>query len=161
MTRVFKSLVASALLTLGSCSYFISSHHDAAEYTEMFAAASAGNVPFVEAALNEDPKLIRATEWESNTLLHNAVQRDQEQMTDLLLKRGADVNARTSDGLRPLHMAAQNGNVPIIRMLISHRARINPVDGKGWTPLDRAVKWRHPEAAKVIEASGGRSGERQ
>jgi ankyrin repeat protein len=91
-------------------------------------------------------------------LLHNAVGHDEEQMAAFLIERGAKVNATTASGLTPLHMAAQNGNVPIVTLLLDHRARINPIDGKGWTPLDRAVRWHHPEAAHFLKTRGGKPG---
>lgn len=128
------------------------------DYTAVVQAATEGNIPVVRAALDRDPRLIRRTEWDRATLLHNAVGHDEEEMAAFLIGRGAKVNARTSSGLTPLHMAAQNGNIPIITLLLEHRAKINAVDGKGWTPVDRAVKWRHPEAARFLQARGGRPG---
>jgi ankyrin repeat protein len=128
------------------------------DYTEVVQAATEGNIPVVRAALDRDPGLLKRPEWKRATLLHNAVGHDEEEMAAFLIERGARVNAKTSDGLTPLHMAAQNGNIPIITLLLNHRARINPVDGKGWTPVDRAVKWRHPEAAQFLRTRGGRPG---
>uniref|UniRef100_W6NAF1 Ankyrin domain containing protein n=1 Tax=Haemonchus contortus TaxID=6289 RepID=W6NAF1_HAECO len=46
-------------------------------------------------------------------------------IVDLLVDRGADVNARDSYGLTPLHHAAMKGNQSAARALIKHRADVN------------------------------------
>lgn len=151
--------VLTAAGALSSCDLLTRSRPGTiTDYTEVVQAAAEGNIPAVRAALDRDPGLVRHTEWDRQTLLHNAVGHDEEAMAAFLIERGARVNARTSSGLTPLHMAAQNGNVPIITLLLDHRARINPIDGKGWTPLDRAVKWKHPEAERSLKARGGKAG---
>lgn len=149
----------TAMGMLSSCDLLTRSRPgDIRDYTAVVQAATEGDIPAVRAALDRDPRLIRRTEWTRATLLHNAVGHDEEAMAAFLIERGAKVNAKTSDGLTPLHMAAQNGNIPIITLLLNHRARLNPVDGKGWTPLDRAVKWRHPDAAQFLRTRGGKPG---
>jgi len=149
----------TALTSVTSCDLLTRSRPGRiTDYTHVVQAATEGNIPVVRAALDRDPRLLKRTEWDRATLLHNAVGHDEEQMAAFLIGRGAAVNATTSSGLTPLHMAAQNGNIPIITLLLDHRARINPVDGKGWTPLDRAVRWRHPEAAQFLRTRGGRPG---
>jgi ankyrin repeat protein len=158
--RSLKSWTTAIMLfiALSGCGLFMRSEPGPViAYTEVVAAATAGDVSKVQAALDRDPRLIRKTEWDGATLLHDAVGHKEEPMAAFLLSRGAEVNARTSSGLTPLHMAAQNGDIPIIRLLLDHHARLNPVDGKGWTPLDRAVKWRHPEAAEFLRARGGKA----
>ena len=52
-------------------------------------------------------------------------------------------------------MAAQNGNLEIVELLLKRKADINAIDSKGWTPLDRANKWRHPDVAKFLGQRGG------
>jgi len=58
---------------------------------------------------------------------------------------------------RGLHLA-QNGNIEIVILLLDRKAIINPVDSKGWTPLDRANKWQHPDAAEFLKQHGGHEG---
>ncbi|HYI40434.1 MAG TPA: ankyrin repeat domain-containing protein [Allosphingosinicella sp.] len=155
--RWFAALAALGLFS--SCDLFHRSRPGRiTDYTEVVQAATEGNIPMVRAALDRDPRLIARTEWDRATLLHNAVGHDEEEMAAFLIERGAKVGAKTSSGLTPLHMAAQNGNLRIIDLLLDHRARINPVDGKGWTPVDRAMKWNHPDATRHLKARGGRPG---
>jgi len=53
-------------------------------------------------------------------------------------------------------MAAQNGDIAMITLLLEpgRKTKIDPVDSKGWTPLDRAVKWDHPDAAEFLKQHG-------
>ena len=120
----------------------------------MFAAAAGGDLPTVREAVGKDPYLVKATEWDNATLLHDAVGQNHQEVSAYLLDKGAEVNAVTADGLTPLHMAAQNGNLDIIKLLLERGAKIDAIDSKGWTPLDRAVKWDHPGAADFLRQHG-------
>jgi hypothetical protein len=121
-------------------------------YTPVFAAAAGGDLTTVRGAVNRNPALLKATDWDNATLLHDAVGQKQQGVAAYLLDRGADPNAVTKHGLTALHMAAQNGDIVIIKLLLEPRrkTKIDPVDSKGWTPLDRAVKWGHPDAAEFL-----------
>jgi len=150
-----------AVATLFSgCSLFSPSHHRTEDYTPVFAAASGGDLTTVREAVDRDPSLLKATEWDNATLLHDAVGQKHQDVAVFLLDRGADPNATTKDGLTPLHMAAQNGDTAIIRLLLEpgRKAKIDVVDAKGWTPLDRAVKWGHLDAADFLRERGGHEG---
>lgn len=153
--RFYNLILLGVFFTLTpGCSLLTSSNHNTTQYTPVFADASAGNLQAVKAAVDADPSVLKATEWDGATLLHIAVGQNQTDMAAFLLDRGADVNAITQDRLTPLHMASQNGNISIIQLLLDHKAKINPVDSKGWTPLDRANMWRHTEAAAFLRQHG-------
>jgi ankyrin repeat protein len=77
------------------------------------------------------------------TPLHYAMQSydfgDQLPCVQMLVERGADVNDRTRGEDTPLTMAITRGAVKTVRWMLQHGARIDAVDGKGNTPLLRAV----------------------
>ncbi|HEY0312916.1 MAG TPA: ankyrin repeat domain-containing protein [Allosphingosinicella sp.] len=150
-------VLGAAIFACGACGTVVNSQHNTAEYTPLDAAATSGDVATVGSALDRNPSLIRSTEWNGESLLHDAVANNQEAMARFLLVRGADVNALDKSRLAPLHIAAQNGNVPIIRLLVAHGAHLNARDARGWTPLDRAMKWHHAEAAEALRSLGARA----
>ena len=53
----------------------------------------------------------------------------------MLIKAGADANARTDDGQTPLHFAARFGNVEVLELLIRRGADVHSRDRWGNTPL--------------------------
>jgi uncharacterized protein len=137
-----------------SAGVFTPSHHDTEEYNAAFAAASQGNLTMLQAKVDNDPALLKATEWDGMTLLNDAVDKSQMAIAKFLLAQGADVSAATTDGRTPLHVAAQHGDAAMLSLLLDHGAAINPVDEEGMTPLGRATKWGHADAAEFLRSRG-------
>ena len=59
------------------------------------------------------------------TALHYAAINGHGDVAEMLLNRGANVNARAADGRTPLDMAAQNGHNGLLEMLLNRGAAIN------------------------------------
>jgi ankyrin repeat protein len=153
--RYYLALLVALSPLFGGCNLFTSSDHRTEDYTPVFAAAAAGDLATVRQAVDNNPTLVKVTEWDSATLLHDAVQQNHLDVAKYLLDHRADVNALTADGLSPLHMAAQNGDIDLIQLLLERGAKIDALDSKGWTPLDRAEKWGHQDAAEFLKQRGG------
>ena len=52
--------------------------------------------------------------------------------------------------MRPLHIAAQNGYLEIVELLLEHGANPNVQDNDGRTPLHYAVENCHVDVARVL-----------
>jgi ankyrin repeat protein len=144
-----------AVLVLARCAGVLTpSQHVPEQYSSVFAAASAGDIPMLRHDIDADPSLLKATEWEGRTLLHDATDKSQLETVRYLLDRGSDIDAVTKDGRTALHMAAQRGDIAMMTLLLARGAPIDARDANGWTPLDRAVKWNRTEAATVLRAHG-------
>lgn len=56
----------------------------------------------------------------------------------LLLKAGANINAQANDGSTALMLAANNGKVAVVELLLNQKANAYAKDSKGATALDYA-----------------------
>ena len=94
------------------------------------------------------------------TPLHHAAVMDWRNMAELLIEKGADVNAK-DDWLEqtPLHRAAEKGHNEIAELLIDKGADVNAQDEDGKTPLDSAIKYKQTETADLLRQHGGKTGE--
>ena len=76
------------------------------------------------------------------------------------LAAGADVNAKDSVRWTPLHHAAFEGYKEIAELLIAKGADVNAKDDRlRKTPLDQAIRHKHPEIADLLRKHGGKTGE--
>jgi ankyrin repeat protein len=66
----------------------------------------------------------------------------------------SDVDFPAVNGDTPLHIAARNGHLDAVKMLIAHHADVNAANARGDTPLHMSVE--HPEIAKVLIAAGAK-----
>jgi len=118
------------------------------DISEIIAAVKAGNIAQVKSLLEAQPDLLQNTPGSNEeSLLFLAVKQGNKEMVELLLDKGADVNAPAAGGYTPLHAAAQNGQEEIILLLLKNMADINAVTDDGQSPLELAIKSGH-DAAK-------------
>ena len=73
-----------------------------------------------------------------------------EKVVQMLLQLGADPNVREGNRYTPLHAAAQNKDVGMIRTLIYGGADITLVGNDGKSPLDVAVETGDKETIAVL-----------
>ncbi len=88
-------------------------------------------------------------------LLDEALRRHQAEMVEVILKAGADVNARGKEGFTALHDAALSGNVGAVQILLDHGADINATDrDSGATPLYMAATMGREEVVNLLLEKG-------
>lgn len=68
--------------------------------------------------------------------LHNACSYGHYEVTELLVKHGANVNVADLWKFTPLHEAAAKGKYEIVKLLIKHGADVTKKNRDGATPLD-------------------------
>ncbi|XP_045196907.2 E3 ubiquitin-protein ligase HACE1-like isoform X2 [Mercenaria mercenaria] len=69
------------------------------------------------------------------TLLHISANCGSYECLNLLIKKGADVNARDMSGCTPLHLAARNGQKKCLVSLLEHKANVKIRSNEGLTVL--------------------------
>lgn len=84
------------------------------------------------------------------TPLHSAAAGRHLEVAQILLKHGADPNARQAGGFTPLHAAAQNGHLDMIRQLLLAGADLQARADNGQTALEFAEQSNHPAAADLL-----------
>jgi len=72
--------------------------------------------------------------------IQSAVAAGHEKVVQMLLRLGADPNAREQGGYTPLHAATQNGDEDMIRLLLYGGADLTLRGKDGKTPLDLAME---------------------
>ena len=89
--------------------------------------------------------------------MHKAAWHGQKEVAELLIAKGADVNAKFDkiSGGTPLHIAADKGHKEIAELLIAAGADVNAKDKGGESPLDWADD---KETADLLRKHGGKTG---
>jgi hypothetical protein len=75
-------------------------------------------------------------------------------VVDLLIRGGANVNARDMFGGTALMLAARGGREDIVRALIKASADVNTKDSEGRTALSSAIDNGHTEVAQFLKQAG-------
>eukprot|EP00252_Welwitschia_mirabilis_P004144 TRINITY_DN14367_c0_g1_i3.p1 TRINITY_DN14367_c0_g1~~TRINITY_DN14367_c0_g1_i3.p1 ORF type:complete len:437 (-),score=71.32 TRINITY_DN14367_c0_g1_i3:101-1411(-) len=88
-------------------------------------------------------------------LLYLANKGDSEGIKDLL-DNGMDVNSKDFDSRTALHVAACEGHVDVVNLLIRRGANVNAKDRWGSTPLADAIHYENEEVRGILEAHGAR-----
>ncbi|KAG1712158.1 Serine/threonine-protein phosphatase 6 regulatory ankyrin repeat subunit A [Nymphon striatum] len=98
-----------------------------------------GSEVCTEALLNHYGKhLVNVCDRKGRTLAHAATACENTDCLNLLIKNGADINKQDEAGLTPLMLAAKNGNVPVIELLLDYKAKISLSDNDENTALHYA-----------------------
>jgi hypothetical protein len=74
------------------------------------------------------------------------------QVAELLIEKGAYVNAQNNRGWTPLHIAAYWNRKDIAKLLLENGANPTVGDSSGKTPKDAAIEAGNEEIAKLIES---------
>lgn len=85
--------------------------------------------------------------------IHSACATSNFPMVELLLRHGANVNAKQQAGVTPLHSAAHNGQTHLAKLLIRNGADVQAKTDEGKTPLDMAREMSFSETVALLENS--------
>lgn len=72
------------------------------------------------------------------------------EMVEVLLKAGANVNAKDNEGATPLHYAAMNDATKLAELLLKAGANVNEKTHSGITPIEAAIRANSSATAEVL-----------
>jgi uncharacterized protein len=108
--------------------------------------------PRVIQALIESPKVnVEARNSKDESPLMMASLKGEQELVQKLIARDADIN---KPGWTPLHYAATNGHLTIMKLLLEKYAFIDAQSPNGTTPLMMAAGYGSPEAVKLLLDEG-------
>lgn len=133
-----------------------------------------GRMPLHDAIqFNENPSIVRLLISENNgelpptgkspeagffdsvPVLHLAARNNNSAIVRLLLTEyQQDINATDESGATVLHVAAENGNMNTVELLIDHQVELNARDKKGRTALHLAAKEGHVRIIRILLRNG-------
>jgi ankyrin repeat protein len=127
--------------------------------------AHAATAEVADAAMRGDREALRVAlgkradvnlpQADGTTALHWAVERDDLEMADLLLRSGAQATVRTREGVLPLQLAAINGSARMLDRLLKAGADPNTsLTPAGDTALMMAARTGATDALRVLLESG-------
>jgi len=123
---------------------------------DVFEAASFGDLDRLTALLTEDPSLASGYSGDGFTALHFAAFFGRYEAAELLLARGADVDARGTGWMigTPLHSAASANHTEAIRVLLEAGADPNARQSHGFVPLHAAAQNGSFEEVELLLTHG-------
>ena len=171
VTRISFALAAiAALVVLAFIGFVITVYVVTEKYDSLHDAVKKNDILAVRCFLMRFAD-VNAKDEDGRMPLHVAASRGHTEIAELLIARGADINAAyelptaalqgsSSMGLMflpcgtPLHMAAEQGHTEIAGLLIAKGADVNATDKWGKTPLAIAVEIGHKDVVDLLRKHG-------
>ena len=121
----------------------------------LIVAAEDGNIEAVKQNLAEGVD-VNTRSYIGESPLHGAATFGHKEIVELLIAKGADLNAKGGiiDGTTPLHESASNGHWEVAEVLIAKGADVNAKQENGRTPLHTASHNGHKEVVELLISKG-------
>ncbi|PHH76283.1 hypothetical protein CDD80_1664 [Ophiocordyceps camponoti-rufipedis] len=113
-------------------------------------AADLNNVNIVKLLVNSDKVNINSTGRNGRAALTIAVVNRNDNLVQVLLQRGVEIETKDSASRTPLMHAITNKDQVLTRILLENGANFEAKDVDGQTPLLHAVRYSVPAIAKLL-----------
>lgn len=116
-------------------------------------------VSYIEAYIEQNPDSLNERDVSYSTPLHEAVEKGNIPLVELLIDLGADVHAVTESFVTPLHIACGFDYIAIAQILIEKGASIDALDGFRHTPLQycfsEQTRWHLKNSWEKLQKRSG------
>jgi uncharacterized protein len=125
---------------------------------DFFKAVKDGVAAKVKEYLEADKSLVNAVDSSggiNETALGISTFAGNKEITEVLIKNGANVNFQDAFGIAPIHGAARTNRLEVIKLLLDNKADINiPTTSGKETPLHYAARFNNPDIVKFLLEKG-------
>lgn len=123
-------------------------------YTGLMYACDLGHIDLAMYLLDHGATINDSSYYDWNAALHFAVLQNHLELTELLIRRGANINQKNYDGLTALHLAIQNHAYEMAEMLLYYEIDVQSVANEGNTPLHLAAEMGDQEMCYILLVHG-------
>ena len=119
----------------------------------MHRAVIGNDIDVVRTLLSDNKTNLKRQNKEGKTPMHLTVSHQYHQILEILMERDGNVTTADWEGLTPLHVAASDGDVISIRMLLNStggQQSLSTLSKTGDTPLHMACQKGQIEAARIL-----------
>lgn len=129
---------------------------------DVYVAAALGETSECRRMISEDQSLLETVSTDGWTPLHLAAFFGQKATAEALLELGADVTARSANGMhnQPLHAAAAGRHTEVCALLLTHGADVNATQQAGYTALHSAAAGGDLDLVRLLLAHEAKAGAR-
>ncbi|KAL2774039.1 ankyrin repeat domain-containing protein 53 isoform b, partial [Daubentonia madagascariensis] len=127
---------------------------DCKGFTAIHFAAQRGKLACLQILIEEYKFPVDLPTNNSQTPLHLVIHKDNNMALpciSYLLEKGAALNAQTSNGSTPLHLAAREGLLACVKVLVQSGANVHAQDAMGRKPIDFCKIRSHRACARFLK----------
>ena len=121
-------------------------------------AAAKGKAVAVHNFLRRGVKVDTVDSLHRSAPLHWAAGAGKVNTMEMLIARGATVDARSESDATPLHQAVLRDRPEAVKLLLNSNANVNLKNKSGYTPLDYATANKRTEIIQLLKSAGALSG---
>lgn len=124
-------------------------------FAKLLAAVQSNDVRLVQQFMSKDVTLLAEADEHGLCPIHWACLRGDRALVESLINAGDDPNRPCCDhDNRPIHCAAQEGNMDVVALLLDHGVSIEQRGGDGNTPLHTAAREGHEQLVEYLLEQG-------
>jgi ankyrin repeat protein len=124
---------------------------DDMSFTPLMVARRLGMIEFL---ISKGADVNAKVKTHGRTRLHMSCYAGERAAAELLIAKGANVDAKDNGGVTPLRLAAASGHKDIVELLLEKGADVNVTDNQGRTPLAVAKQHKHTEVVNILRQHG-------